>query len=101
MRNEESRMSLNHLTNIKNKKSENPEINELERLAIKFGRKFKMIAIENNSVYGYIENRKEYLGNKTEYYKYRKLKTKYSLKNEKSQTEEDRAHKSFLESYKL
>lgn len=100
MENEESRMSLNHLTNIKNKKSENPEINDLEKLAIKFGRKFKMVAIEQNSVYGYTENKKEYLGSKTEYYRYRKLKTKYNSKNEKPTNEEEMAHRSFLDSFK-
>ncbi len=100
MKDEEPRMSKNYIPNNKCRQSDNPEISELEKLTIKFGRKFKMISIEDNSVYGYTDNKREYLGNKAEYYKYRKLKTKYSSKNENTPSEEEIARKSFLKSYK-
>jgi len=56
------------------------ESKELERLADIFGKKFSIIDIVGNFVYGYIENKKEYLGTKEDYYKYRKLKHQKSTK---------------------
>jgi len=86
------------------KKLTNNEFQELEKLALKFGRKFNIIDIEGEFVYGYTKERKEYLGTKEEYCKYRKLKSKvYSMEKraEKMKSEEYKAHKSFLESSRL
>lgn len=79
------------------------EFKELEKLVLKFGRKFNIIDIEGDFVYGYTQQKKEYLGTKEEYYKYRRLKNVLLSKDrkaEKMRSEEYKAHKSFLESYK-
>lgn len=73
------------------------ESNELEKLLEKFGKRFDIINIEGNFVYGYVENKKHYLGTKEEYHRYRELKATHKNKGKKK---ENPAYKSFKESYK-
>lgn len=55
------------------------EKQEFEQLSKIFARKFDIIDIENNNlVYGYKDQKKETLGSKKEYYRYKELKSKTS-----------------------
>ena len=85
---------------MKNKGSKvqkNPE--RLEKLALQFGKKFDLIDIVGDFVYGYISSKKEYLGTKAEYHEYRELKSANHSKRKKSkeESEKNKARKSYLE----
>jgi hypothetical protein len=75
------------------------EISDLERLASKFGKNSGIIDIQGDFVYGYINNKREYLGSLAEYSRYKKLKSKYKHHAAKSDSQrcEEEAYKSFLE----
>ena len=93
---------LSYLSDKYQKKGfSNSEAKELEKLVEKFGKKFNIITIEEEFVYGYINNKRQYLGTKCEYFIYRLLKSK-ELKNKKNQkkNEEEEARKSFAKSYR-
>jgi len=64
------------------------ESSELEKLTLKFGKKFDPIVIEGNSVYGYINNKREYISTTAEYSRYNKLKHKKPMKQDEAQKSE-------------
>ena len=59
------------------------ELIEFKKLEETFGKKFGIINIEGNFVYGCSDNKRIYLGTKENYYEYRTLKHK-KLSNGKS-----------------
>jgi hypothetical protein len=92
---------LSYLLERNNKKQlSNSEVKELEKLVKKFGKKFNIIDIEGDFVYGYINNKKNYLGTKSEYCKYRILKHRNLKKKYSEKSEEKNAREFFIKSYK-
>jgi hypothetical protein len=76
------------------------EMNELEKLAERFGKCSGMVDIKEGNVYGYVNKKREYLGSYSEYTRYRILKSKYKNKEVKDDVKKkkEEAYKSFLAS---
>lgn len=74
----------------------NNELNELEKLALKFGKKGVIIDIRGE-IYGIMDNKRSYLGTKADYNRYKELKSKHNAKIRRTETEEEKARKSYLE----
>jgi hypothetical protein len=100
MENKMDKDNLKHLMYEDTKGPRDKELNELERLAEKFGKKFSLIDIQGDFVYGCINGKREYLGSLAQYSRYKKLNSKYknNLKKSESQNAKDEAYKIFLES---
>ncbi len=81
---------------------EDKNIQNLERLTEKFGRKYDLIEIQGQSVYGCTSKERKYLGPLAEYTRYKRLKLRYKRGLEQDGSIEDkdekRAYKLFLES---
>ena len=91
---------LKHIMYEDTKGPRDKELNELEKLAEKFGKKFSLIDIQGDFVYGCINDKREYLGSLAQYSRYKKLNSKYKNHTKKSdgQKAKEDAYKSFLES---
>ena len=64
------------------------EIRDLERLAAKFEISIGIKDIQGNAVYGYIGNKREYLGSFAEYSRYKTLHHKYKNHFKKSEDQQ-------------
>ena len=64
-------------------KLNNSELKELEKLILKFGEKFSLVDIVGEFVYGIKDNQRKFLGTRTEYENYRKLKSRNYSKDNK------------------